>query len=245
MKAIAFTFILNSLYSIRIPYTWQSALTYPLPPPSTIIGMLANVLQRYRNSQSPLYYLDRVEENIVWAGARLLSPAVLKSYITSAITKWNVELGGKSTNALGRQYVFAKNIEVVVVIKEDRFVQELADALRSAPITCGDSESVATIREIKSFLKTDELEPKSVIELKTQFPIPFDLEKMKIIEGFGRIYLIHERCKKKGKEFPLRSYLFPLREENGILYPAKFTVKIKGSASMLKIKSVGIVIKSI
>ena len=61
MKAIALTIRLDSLYSIRIPYTWQSALVYPLPPPSAIIGMLANALQRYRNDQSPLYYLDKTE----------------------------------------------------------------------------------------------------------------------------------------------------------------------------------------
>ena len=90
MKAIALTIRLDSLYSVRIPYTWQSALAYPILPPSAIIGMLANALQRYRNSQSPLYYLDEVEENVIWSGARLLSPAVVKSYTTSVITKWDV-----------------------------------------------------------------------------------------------------------------------------------------------------------
>ena len=49
MKAIVFTLRLNSLYSIRIPFTWQSALTYPLLPPSAIIGLIANALQRYKN----------------------------------------------------------------------------------------------------------------------------------------------------------------------------------------------------
>ena len=89
------------------------------------IGMLANAFQRYENARPPLEYLNEVEENVVWAGARLLekSPAVVKNYTTSAITKWEVELGGKSTNALGRQYVFTKNVEVVAVIDDGVWTQ--------------------------------------------------------------------------------------------------------------------------
>jgi len=242
MKAIALTIRLDSLYSIRIPYTWQSALVYPLPPPSAIIGMLANALQRYKNDNSPLYYLDKVEENVIWAGARLLSPAVVKSYTTSAITNWNVKLGGKSTNALGRQYVFTKNVEVVAVIKKDNFIQELVCALQNAPITCGDSESITTIESIKSFLKTDRVNFKK--EVETQFPIPFDPQKLELIDGFGRLYLVHERCKKKGKEFPLVNYLFPLREEKGILHPTKFILRIKKPVSIVEIESIGMVIKA-
>jgi len=243
MKAIALTIRLDSLYSIRIPYTWQSALVYPLPPPSAIIGMLANALQRYKNDNSPLYYLDKVEENVIWAGARLLSPAVVKSYTTSAITNWNVKLGGKSTNALGRQYVFTKNVEVVAVIKKDNFIQELVCALQNAPITCGDSESITTIESIKSFLKTDRVNFKK--EVETQFPIPFDPQKLELIDGFGRLYLVHERCKKKGKEFPLVNYLFPLREEKGILHPTKFILRIKKPVSIVEIESIGMVIKAL
>ena len=241
MKAIALTIRLDSLYSIRIPYTWQSSLTYPLPPPSAIIGMLANALQRYKNDNPPLYYLDKIEENVIWVGARLLSPAVVKSYTTSAITNRDAKLGGKSTNALGRQYVFTKNVEVVAVIKEDNFIHELVCALQNAPITCGDSESIATIENIESFLKTDEIKSKKDVE--TQFPIPFDPQKIEVIEGFGRLYLVHERCKKERNSFPLLNYLFPLREKNGVLHPAKFILRIKQPASVLEIESKGIIIK--
>ena len=245
MKAIAFTIRLNSLYSIRIPYTWQSALTYPVPPSSAIIGMLANALQRLKNNQSPLYYLDEVEDNVEWVGARLLSPAVVKSYTTSAITKWNVEVGGKSTNALGREFAFTNTIEVAVAVKKDSFIQELVNALQNAPITCGDSESIATIEDIKPFLKTDELRFKPKAKLETQFPLPFNLEKIEIIEGFGRLYLVHERCRKKGGKFPLVNYLFPLREEHGVLYPTELTIRIKSPVSILEIESIGIVIRLI
>ncbi|MEA1964253.1 MAG: CRISPR-associated protein Cas5 [Candidatus Aerophobetes bacterium] len=245
MKAVALTIRLDSLYSVRIPYTWQSALAYPILPPSAIIGMLANALQRHKNNKPPLYYLNKVEEDVIWAGARLLSPAVVKSYTTSAVIKWDVKFGSKSTNALGRQYAFAKNIEVAAVIKEEKFIQELANALQNAPVTCGDSESIATIESIRFPLKTNESKSEPKTELETQFPVPFDLQKIEIIDSSGQLYLVHERCKKKGKEFPLVNYLFPIKEEKGVLYPKKFRIKIKQSVSILEIESIGIVVKSI
>lgn len=243
MKAVAFKIRLNSLYSIRIPYTWQSALTYPILPPSAIIGMLANALQRFKNDAPPLDYLKKVEDNVIWAGARLVSPAIVKSYTTSAITKWEVKFGGKSTNALGRQFAFTRNVEVVTVIKNDTSAQELIDALKIVPITCGDSESIATIEKISHILRTEEQEAKE--ELKTKFPIIFDLQKIKVVEGVGRLYLVHERCEKKGEKFPLVNYLFPLKEEDGVLFPTEFTIRGKQPIHILEIEDIGKVVKTI
>ena len=110
MKALVFVIRLNSLYSIRVPFTWQSALTYPILPPSSVIGMLANALQRCRNDKHPLEYLDFIENEVLWAGSRLLTPCIIKSYITSAIVKWEDNLGGKFTNALGRQFAYSKKL---------------------------------------------------------------------------------------------------------------------------------------
>jgi len=243
MKALVFDIRINSLYSIRIPFTWQSALTYPLPSPSAIIGLLTNALQRYKNNKTPLDYLDEVEENIIWAGAKLLGPAVIKSYTTSAITKWKVKLGDKSTNALVRQFAFTKNIEIISVIKNSSFAEELKEGLKHAPITCGDSESLATIEKIKVISKVKE--SKSKLELKTEFPVPFNLQKLEILEGVGQLYLINERCKKKSKNFPLVCYLFPIKEKNGILYPTHFVIKPKEQISILELENIGKVVKSL
>lgn len=243
MKAVVFDIRGNSLFSIRIPYTWQSALAYCLPPPSSIIGMLANVLQRAKNDKHPLYYLDKVEEQVIWAGSKLLTPAVIKSYTTSAITKWEVPIGGKSTNALGRQFVFCKNIEIVVVINDDAFACELIKVLKTTPITCGDSESIATVENIQPLY---DIEPKNLeygMEIESEFPIPFKLEVIEILQGSGRLYLIHERCKKTDKNFPLINYLYPIKEKDNILYPEKFTLKIKQPVCGLEIEQIGMVIK--
>ena len=246
MKAVSLVIRLNSLYSIRIPYTWQSALTYPIPPPSAIIGMLANALQRYQKDDSPLKYLDKMEDEIIWAGARLLSAAVIKSYTTSAITNWKIKMGGKSTNALGRQYGFTRNIEILAVLKDDNFKDELENALLTSPITCGDSESIATVEEIKTDLKCKEVVVDSEEEIETLYPFPYDFNKIKLVgNDSGLIYMIHERCRKEGKSFPLTSYLFPIKKEGRVFSPSKVYIRNRVPIKIIEIEDKGKIIKQI
>lgn len=236
MHAIVFDVRINSLYSIRIPYTWQSALAYPLPPPSSIIGMVANALQRGNGGRHPLAWLDDVEANTVWAGAKLLSPCVIKGYTTSAITKWEVSFGGKATNALGRQFAYAKNLRMVLIVKDSSFAKSVVTALNVAPLTCGDSESPISLEgavAIENGVKKPHLS-----EVRTEFPIRFG-KKTVIRDGSGSIYLIHERCRKRGISFPLQTYLVPLREEEGILYPSDVLVDRPEASEVLEIEDLG------
>ena len=227
MKAIVFKARLNSLYSIRIPYTWQSSLTYPLPPPSSVIGMFANALQRMKNNKHPVKYLEELEEEIVWAGAKLLSPSVIKSYTTSAIVKWEDNIGGKFTNALGRQFGYTKNIQISAIFKDCSFISTLSSALSQSCLTCGDSESPITIEELNVLDEVEEMSANELRKIETEYLFPFELNDIEIISGSGRVYMIHERCMKKSKSFPLYAYLFPMKEENGVLYPDTITVHIK------------------
>ena len=223
MKAIVFTLRLNSLYSIRIPFTWQSALTYPVLPPSAVIGLVANALQRYKNNKHPREYLEEVEQEVVWAGSRLLAPCIIKSYTTSAITKWEDTIGGKFTNALGRQFAYSKNLQIAVVCNNESLTQEITKALKISPLTCGDSESIVTIESFPEIRQAEEIISNDIVE--TNFPVPF-VKEIEIIEGSGQIYLMHERCLKKDDRYPLRSYIVPIKECRGILQPT--TLKIKG-----------------
>jgi CRISPR-associated Cas5-like protein len=227
VKTLVFDIRINSLYSIRIPFTWQSALTYPVLPPSAVIGMLANALQRYKNNKHPSEYLDLVEGNLLWAGSRLLTPCVIKSYITSAIIKWEDTLGGKFTNALGRQYAYSRLLQIAVLFRDNMLINDIAEAVKIAPLTCGDSESPISLENTPI---TRDVTKADKGTIKTEFPIPFT-QKTKIIvdgenESNGQVYLMHERCKKKGNNFPLVSYMVPLREEQKILKPSLLTVKV-------------------
>jgi len=236
MKALIFNIRVNSLYSIRIPFTWQSALTYPVLPSSAVIGLIANALQRYKNDKHPRKYLEEVEQEIVWAGSRLLTPCVIKSYTTSAITKWEDTVGGKFTNALGRQFAYSKNLQVAVIFKNyNSIIDEIAKALISSPLTCGDSESSVTIEPFPQSKEIDELVSYDVIE--TLFPVPF-IKEIEITDGGGLLYLMHEKCFKKDGKFPLKSYIVPLKEEKGILQP--IILKVKGEGlKVYKIKDFG------
>jgi len=220
LKAIVFDIRLNSLYSIRVPFTWQSALTYPILPPSGVIGMIANALQRFKNDNHPIQYLIQVEDNVVWAGSRLLTPCVIKSYTTSAIVKWEDKLGGKFTNALGRQFSYSKNLQVLVIFKDNLLVAEISEAIKSTPLTCGDSESPISIETEVEI--TDAKVGDKTNGIRTDFPIPFS--KKINIEGTGRLYLAHERCMKREDSLPLKSYLFPIKENKGILEPSCFII---------------------
>jgi len=236
MKALVFDIRINSLYSIRIPFTWQSALTYPILPPSAVIGMLANALQRYKNDKHPLKYLDLLEDNILWAGSRLLAPCVIKSYTTSAIVKWEDALGGKFTNALGRQYAYSTKLQIAAIFKNESLENDVTKALKSIPLTCGDSESPVSVGKIIPPATNLIKDAKGRI-VKTAYPIPFTKDTG-LIEGNGQVYLMHERCKKRESNFPLISYMVPVREEQKILKPSSLAVRVSDE-KVFEIEEIG------
>ncbi len=238
MKALLFDIRLNSLYSIRIPFTWQSALTYPVLPPSAVIGMLANALQRYKNDKHPLGYLDLIENNLLWAGSRLLSPCVIKSYTTSAIVKWEDTLGGKFTNALGRQFAYSKKLQISAIFKDERDISDIAQALKASPLTCGDSESPISL-DGEVLIKDVSIVQEETVQ--TEYPVPFTKDT-DIKEGNGQVYLMHERCKKGSNNFPLVSYIVPITwEKQGILLPSWLKIKVTNERVFM-IQGVGYVL---
>lgn len=239
MKAIIFDIRVNSLYSIRIPFTWQSALTYPVLPPSAVIGMLANALQRYKNDRHPLVYLQLIEDNLLWAGSRLLTPCVIKSYTTSALTIFGEKpIGSKFTNALGRQFAYSKKMQIAAIFKNYALINDITEAVRISPLTCGDSESPISIdSEVMIKDVADNIKEETI---QTEYPVPFTKDT-KIEDGNGQVYLMHERCKKTGKNFPLVSYMIPIREENKILHPSTLTIRISNE-KVIKIDDIGYVV---
>lgn len=185
--------------------------------------MLANALQRQKNNKHPLEYLDLIENDLLWAGSRLLTPCVIKSYTTSAITIFGGPLGKKFTNALGRQYAYSKKLQIAAIFKHDMLLNDIAEALKTSPLTCGDSESPVSLdSEVMIRDVTEDIKEETV---QTEFPVPFTKET-NIVDGNGVVYLMHERCKKSSNNFPLVSYMVPVREEQRILRPSALTIRV-------------------
>lgn len=238
MQALVFRIRTNSLYSIRIPFTWQSALTYPILPPSAVIGIIANAIQRYKGDRHPRDYLAITENVITWAGSRLLGPCVIKSYTTSAIVKWEDIFPWKFTNALGREFAHTLRLEAIAIFREGELISEIMSALKTTPLTCGDSESPVTVEEVV-LREVSEVHEE---EVETSYPVPW-VKDLKIISGCGKLYLMHERCLKQGSIFPLKPYIVPLEEKGRILKPSKIKI-VRAGAQCFRVEDTDTVVLS-
>lgn len=139
----------SSLYSIRLPYTYQSALTYPVLPPSAVQGLAANALQRAEGGY-PWEVAQKVESQLVAVHATLADRAVWGTYMMRGL---KVE-GAKdiSQDALPRSYVHSHAMDLWYFADSgagDELLRRIAKALASAPVTLGDSESLAAPCELE------------------------------------------------------------------------------------------------
>jgi len=99
----------------------------------------------------------------------------------------------------------------------------LLEAVKTSPLTCGDSESPVSLdSEVMIRDVTEDIKEETV---QTEFPVPFTKET-NIVDGNGVVYLMHERCKKSCNNFPLVSYMVPVRVEQRILRPSALTIRV-------------------
>lgn len=215
----------NSLYSIRIPFTWQSALTYPILPPSAIYGFLAHALLCSEDMKYPEEYLEEVEEKGIWVGSRLLTPCVVESYVVLNVIKWKSGFPRKFTNAMSRQFAYTRFMEVVAIFEDREIVDRLREALRKAPLYCGDSESLITVEDVR--VRKVERTGKRVI--KTAYPFIWR-ENFELLSGRGKIYMMHDRCLKRG-ELLLKPFIVPVEERGNFYIPTEIEIRLADGLS--------------
>ncbi len=214
-----------SLYSMRLPYTHQSALTYPLPPPSTVLGMLAAALQRVEN-RSPLECLEEIEAGIqtcaalidedVPIAARSCVVSLIKDLANALKTIRDPTKDEKPTDALPRQFAHTHQVTVVAFSADRDLLSRAANALQRAPITLGGSESLAAVPEVKVGEATVEhLEPGE--HVSTRAYVPRDLLDGGSLQEHHSLFWVHERC--LGAE-ELAAYLFPVTLAGHLYRPA-------------------------
>lgn len=135
MFAIEFRLRLSSMYSIRVPYSYQCARTYPLPAPSTIKGLCANALWR-TSGRHPVDLLKEIHSFSHGATSRADNPIAISTCTVRIVPQ----------DALLRQFAFTHSIDCLILFKDNaKLCSEVANALSISPIYLGDSESLAVV----------------------------------------------------------------------------------------------------
>ncbi len=233
MKILRFTLFPQSLVSMRLPFTWQAATSYPLPPPSTVLGLLANALWEAGKRSHPMKALGEIEgaSPRVWVGA----PGKMTATYTT-VTTWFGE-GGLKSNILPRQFLFAPGgFEVFVLFEGEELAWEAAEALRRAPVYLGDSEGLASVREFELLEAEETKGPVPEAELGAYFNLNLLAEESPTPKG--TLFWVNERCNIRGSD-QMVPYLFPVVQEGKAWKPAErggATVKFKEDARLLRVK---------
>lgn len=224
---------------MRLPYTHQSALTYPLPPPSTILGMLAGALQRVEG-RPPLECLEEVEAAVAACAALVddNAPIVARSCVVSLITKIQGRGAGKVTDALPRQFAHTHRITALAFSEDAGLIARLGHALQRAPVTLGGSESLAAVCEVGTgeaiVENLNEGEP-----VRTRAYVARDLMRVESLQERHGMFWVHERCL-DAKE--LEAYLFPVTMDGHIYRPSPIAGVLDRPASCYRIPSDDIVL---
>lgn len=230
-QILSFTLI-PTLYSIRASPTFQSAVSYPLPPPSTIKGMIANALQRFQN-KSPTECVRFVEENVLMCSSTFLNSVGVSSTNILRQVVWDEKAKEFRTDALAREFIHAQKIYCVLVLKNYSITKLIAEALRNTPIYLGDSESLVTIDEIKidENYKCLNFNPDENVEFNVYAPMDFFKE---IYDDITLMWFPEKII--EGKDLPLTLYVLPLKIEKSVYRPLK-TIKAKVKEAVLLIES--------
>jgi CRISPR-associated protein Cas5 subtype I-A len=222
--AVLFNLIPSAFFSIRQPHSFQSAISYPLPPPSTLKGLLANAMQQY-TKVNPIKALTEVESKILVCSARSDSPLTL-SLCTLRLRVFDKSEWKK--DALPRQFAFGRKVTCAAVSSDKDYLEVLSKALNNSILYLGDSESLVTVSEVEIVL-ADQIQARTgeIVEINTYSP--FDLFKR--INGEAIIYWVFEETRTQRTQ---RQYIFPLKMSGKILYPTLITGELKEKSTILQ-----------
>jgi len=202
MIAIEFRLKVSSMYSIRVPYSYQCARTYPLPAPSTIKGLCANALWR-KEGGDPVALMKTIHEVSLGATSRAEQSIAVSSCTVQMVPK----------NVLLRQFAFTPNIDCLIVFRDDgeNVGKRVEEALKVSPIYLGDSESLVCVKP-ESIYSTEIVEDVTKgQEVIVNSLLKFDFIKDKPIDKKGiALYMQDDPI---DSEAVLERYIAPLIQE--------------------------------
>lgn len=225
MKAIAFDLLPSGLFSIRQPPSFQSAIVYPLPPPSTIKGLLANALQQSEGIP-PLQALEKVESRT----STCCASANTSIAVSSGTVRLRIyERQTWRSDALPRQFAHTRNIRCLVISKDVAFLEMLEKALTRSILYLGDSESLVAVSDLwVNELTETPLAKGTVVE--TGFYAPINL--FDDLQGDSISYWVFEETLRHER---LTMYVFPIRVVGGHFEPSLIRGRVREGARALSV----------
>ena len=208
MIAVEFRLKLSSTYSIRVPYSYQCARTYPLPAPSTIKGLCANALWRIEGGD-PTIIMQSISQSSRGATSRAEQRIAVSSCTVRVIPM----------NALLRQFAFTPYIDCMIAFKDDgeHIAERIVEALRVAPVCLGDSESLVNVIQGGVHLISNIEEVAEGREISINSLFKFDFARDKQMNGKGVIlYMQDNPC---ADDAVLERYIAPLKQEGDSYVP--------------------------
>jgi len=221
MTALEFRLKLSSMYSIRIPYSYQCARTYPLPAPSTIKGLCANALWQKEGGQ-PAKIMGDIHKASLGATSRAIYPIEISSCTVRVIP----------IDARLKQFAFTPYIDCMIAFKQEaeELAGKIAEALSVSPVYLGDSESLVsvipdTLRLISTAKDIEEGDYVSINSL-----VKFDYIKENEVSEKGVVLYMQDDP--IATDAILDRCLAPLKQKGDSYYPMdtfSFLSSVKGS----------------
>lgn len=204
MIAVEFRLKISSAYSIRVPYSYQCARTYPLPAPSTIKGLCANALWRVEGG-NPVDIMKRIHDASLGATSRSEYAIAVSSCTVRVIPM----------NALLRQFAFTPYIDCMIALKDDTLGEKIKAALEISPVYLGDSESLVSVlpESVNSVNRISPVNKDDKVEVNTLVKFDF-IENNSINEKGVVLYMQDDPC---AADAVLERYIAPLKQ-NGDSY---------------------------
>jgi len=182
----------------RNPFTFDYAQSYPLPPKSTIIGMLQNALGRYYDES--LYNLKvsihGLFETKFWNYQSLIIGKIFLKKYNSCLKLWNEGYPIYSENKKSQrrptyqEELFNGHYYIILKGEEDTLLEiEESFSKPSKFLYLGRSEDLIFIRRVHR---------------------DFDLEEKKVKKNIWLTYPTYIRLKYDDKDFPLKNRKFPV-----------------------------------
>jgi CRISPR-associated protein Cas5 subtype I-A len=139
----------SSLFSIKLPKSYQSQPSFLLPPPSTLFGIYARGIG-VALGLPQLEAQELAAKTLVNTSASSLG---LSTRSGALVRRWRIEEETPISDAMVREFIYTTTLRLYFIVEEGEFkLRDLDKILYLCGYSCsriGDSESIVSISSVK------------------------------------------------------------------------------------------------